>query len=62
MDGKMREALENTDCAGMDDVICQASALYLTDDYKLKEVKDMEVMLSVVIYLSGIVVLHVLPV
>lgn len=35
----MREALDNMDgCGGVDDVIRQASSLYLSDDYK--EVKD----------------------
>lgn len=35
----MREALDNVDgSGGVDDVIRQASSLYLTDDYK--EVKD----------------------
>lgn len=35
----MREALDNMDgCGGVDDVIRQASGLYLSDDYK--EVKD----------------------
>lgn len=41
----MREALDNMDeCDGVDDVIRQASSLYLSDDYK--EVKDYVVFVS----------------
>lgn len=41
----MREALDDMDeCDGVDDVIRQASSLYLSDDYK--EVKDCVAFLS----------------